>query len=105
VGVRHGETVPDLLDAVAIRATRALELVPYVPQQPKVSVVPILMGLQRKRWLLRGDARRGRAGCRNRLGRVVALLKESRAFPGDGKAVRHGSCDAALGRCFPFPRP
>jgi DNA polymerase-3 subunit delta len=46
VGVRHGETLADLLDAVAARdAPRALGLLPHILQQPKLNVVQILMAL------------------------------------------------------------
>lgn len=46
VGVQRGETLGDLLDAVANRNTaRALELLPHVLQQPKTSAVTIVMAL------------------------------------------------------------
>ena len=46
VGVRRGETLGDLLDAVAQRnAARALELLPHVLLQPKTSAVTIVMAL------------------------------------------------------------
>ncbi|HKN68979.1 MAG TPA: DNA polymerase III subunit delta [Gemmatimonadaceae bacterium] len=46
IGVRRGETLGDLLDAVANRrAATALELLPHVLQQPKTSAVTIVMAL------------------------------------------------------------
>jgi DNA polymerase-3 subunit delta len=46
VGVRRGETMGDLLDAVARHEVRsALALVPHVLQQPKVSGVTVVMAL------------------------------------------------------------
>ena len=46
VGVQRGETLGDLLDAVANRrAATALELVPHVLQQPKTSAVTMVMAL------------------------------------------------------------
>lgn len=46
VGVRHGETLGDLLDAVAMRdGPRALALLPVVLQQPKVSAVTTILAL------------------------------------------------------------
>ena len=44
VGVRNGETIGDLLDAVLDRdAGRALALLPQVLEQPKMGAVPIVM--------------------------------------------------------------
>jgi DNA polymerase III subunit delta len=46
VGVRRGETLADLLDAVARKdATRALDLMPHVLEQPKTTAVSIVMAL------------------------------------------------------------
>ena len=46
VGIRKGETIGDLLDAVLDRdAGRALALLPYVLQQPKTSAVTVTMAL------------------------------------------------------------
>ena len=46
VGVRNGETIGDLLDAVLDRdASRALALLPQVLEQPKMGAVPIVMTL------------------------------------------------------------
>jgi DNA polymerase-3 subunit delta len=46
VGVRHGETLGDLLDAVLDRdAARAIELLPHVLEQPKTNAVTVTMAL------------------------------------------------------------
>jgi DNA polymerase-3 subunit delta len=46
VGIRNGETIGDLLDAVLDRdAARALALLPQVLQQPKMGAVPVVMTL------------------------------------------------------------
>lgn len=46
VGVRRGETVTDLLDAIAVRdVPRCVSLVPFVLAQPKVNAVAIVMML------------------------------------------------------------
>ena len=53
VGVRRGETVSDLLDAVAQRdASAALELVGHVLNQPKVTAVGIVMNLSAQQFAL-----------------------------------------------------
>ncbi len=46
VGVRRGETMADFLDQVAMRSvTRALELLPQILSQPKMSAVSMVMAL------------------------------------------------------------
>lgn len=46
VGVRHGETLGDLLDLVAARdAAGALALVPHILEQPRFGGVPVVMAL------------------------------------------------------------
>src|SRR4029079_2989472 len=46
VGIRRGETMPDLLDAVARRdVKKALALIQAVAHKPKTSAVTILMAL------------------------------------------------------------
>jgi DNA polymerase-3 subunit delta len=46
VGVRRGETMADLLDAVAARdAARAVDMLPFVLAQPKTSGVQLVMAL------------------------------------------------------------
>lgn len=111
VGVRRGETLGDLLDAVAERnATRALALLPGVLQQPKTSAVSIVMNLTTQTLAFGyGDAARVR-GLQPRAlyNEYMSLLKETGAFPGRpwGEAVnawtKHtdrwaaGAIDAAL---------
>lgn len=93
VGVRHGETLADLLDAVAMRAgNRALDLVPFVLQQPKVGAVQVLMALATQTLALGwGNAARARGLPQHLLEReFFLLLKESRTLPGRpwGDAVK-----------------
>lgn len=46
VGVRHGETLGDLLDLVAARdAAGALRLLPHILEQPRLGGVPVVMAL------------------------------------------------------------
>lgn len=84
VGVRPGETMGDLLDAVARRdATRALAMVPAVLQQPKSGGVPIVLALTVQTlgigW---AQAARARGSSPARLhGDLIQLLKETGAFP------------------------
>ena len=85
VGVRNGETLTDLLDAVADRdAVRAVPLVPVVLSQPKANVVTIIMALATQMGAIAwGRAARDRnvppAGIERGF---YSLLKEGRAFPG-----------------------
>lgn len=85
VGVRSGETMADLLDAVADRnAARASALVPVVLSQPKTSAVTVIMALATQMSAVAwGRAARDRgvppAGIQ---GGFYALLKEGKAFPG-----------------------
>ena len=85
VGVRNGETLADLLDAVADRdAVRAVPLVPIVLSQAKANVVTIIMALATQMCAIAwGRAARDRnvppAGIERGF---YALLKEGRAFPG-----------------------
>ena len=85
VGVRNGETLADLLDAVADRdAARAVPLVPIVLSQPKANVVTVIMALATQMCAIAwGRAARDRnvppAGIERGF---YALLKEGRAFPG-----------------------
>ncbi|HVX38083.1 MAG TPA: DNA polymerase III subunit delta [Gemmatimonadaceae bacterium] len=80
VGVRPGETMGDLLDAVARRdATAALGLLPNVMQQPKTSAVQMVMALTAQT-LVTGwaQAARERGAHPSRLsGDLFNLLKES----------------------------
>jgi DNA polymerase-3 subunit delta len=85
VGVRSGETMADLLDAVADRnAPRALSLIPIVLSQPKANAVTLIMALATQTGALAwGRAARDRgvpqAGLRNGF---YTLLKEGKGFPG-----------------------
>jgi DNA polymerase III delta subunit len=46
VGIRHGETLADLLDAMAVRdLDRALRLLPHVLSQPKITAVSLMLAL------------------------------------------------------------
>ena len=111
VGVRRGETLSDLLDAVAARdATNALTLVSGVLQQPKMSAVLIGMHLATQTLgLAYGEAARARGvPARSLYNELMTLLKETGAFPGRpwGEAVNAwtkyseqwsaGELDAAL---------
>ncbi len=92
VGVRRGESLGDLLDAIAARdAARALALLPGVLQQPKTSAVQIVMNLSTQTLAL-GFGEAARAGGtppRALYNELMTLLKESGAFPGRpwGEAV------------------
>lgn len=111
VGVRRGESLGDLLDAVAARdATTALTLIPGVLQQPKMSAVLIGMHLATQMLALSyGEAARARGvPARSLYNEFMTLLKETGAFPGRpwGEAVNawtkyserwsEGELDAAL---------
>ncbi len=85
VGVRHGESVPDLLDAVAERdARKALALLPLVLQQPKVNAVTLIMSIATQTTAIAwGRAARDRGVPAAGMERgFYTLLKEGRAFPG-----------------------
>jgi DNA polymerase-3 subunit delta len=94
VGVRRGETMGDLLDAIGRRnATAALELLPHVLLQPKTSAVTIVMALTTQTLALAwGRALRDRGIPAQRLeNEFFALLKESgSSYTGRswGEAVR-----------------
>lgn len=85
VGVRHGETQSDLLDAVGLRdASRALALVGPVLALPKITAVGITIGLTTQvaavGW---GAAQRAKGVPLNRLAKdYFDLLKRTGAFPG-----------------------
>jgi DNA polymerase-3 subunit delta len=85
VGVRSGETMADLLDAVADRnAARAVALVPVVLSQPNANAVTAIMNLATQMSAVAwARAARDRgvppAGISSGL---YALLKEGKAFPG-----------------------
>jgi DNA polymerase-3 subunit delta len=85
VGVRRGETLGDLLDAVASRnAPRALELLPHVLLQPKTSSVTIVMALATQTLALAwGRARRSAGVPSQRMkDEFYALLKEGSPYTG-----------------------
>ena len=92
VGVRRGESLGALLDAVAARdATTALELVGPVLQQPKTTAVSIVMNLTTQTLALSYGAALRERGTppRAMFNEYMALLKETGAFPGRpwGEAV------------------
>jgi DNA polymerase-3 subunit delta len=113
VGVRRGETMGDLLDAIGRRnASTALELLPHVLLQPKTSAVTIVMALTTQTLALAwGRALRDRGIPAQRMeNEFFALLKESgSSYTGRswGEAVRSwaqalnawsgADLDAALG--------
>jgi DNA polymerase III subunit delta len=93
VGVRRGETLGDLLDALAQRdAARGLALLPHVLQQPKTTAVSIVMALATQTLALAwGRAARDRGVSAGRLeSEFFGLLKSSSAYTGRGwgEAVR-----------------
>lgn len=111
VGVRRGESVSDLLDAVAARdAGVALGLIPIVLQLPKTTAVSIVMALTAQTLALGYGEATLASGMspRGLFNELMALLKETGAFPGRpwGEAVnawtKHGTrwnaadIDAAL---------
>ena len=85
VGVRRGETVTDLLDAVARHdASAAFALVGHVLSQPKVTAVQVVMMLSTQAFALAfGRARRDAGVPTNRLpNEYFAFLKETGGYPG-----------------------
>jgi DNA polymerase-3 subunit delta len=85
VGVRRGETLSDLLDAVAHQdAARAVPLVSFVLSQPKMAAVPILSALTTQTLALAwGRARRDSGVPLPRLAsEYFGFLKETGAYPG-----------------------
>jgi DNA polymerase-3 subunit delta len=92
VGVRRGESVSDLLDAIAAKDIRtALSLVTGVLQLPKTTAVSIVMALTTQTLALSyGVALRERGTApRAMFNEYMSLLKETGAFPGRpwGEAV------------------
>lgn len=92
VGVRRGESVGDLLDAIAAKdASAALALIAGVLQQPKTSAVSIVMNLTTQMLAMGYGVAARAAGTPPRalFNEYMALLKESGAFPGRpwGEAV------------------
>jgi DNA polymerase III subunit delta len=85
VGVRRGETVTDLLDAVARQdAAAAIPLINHVLGQPKVTGVQVVMMLSTQAFALAyGRARRDAGVPTNRLpAEFFAFLKETGGYPG-----------------------
>lgn len=85
VGIRRGETVTDLLDAVARHdAQAAVALVPHVLGQPKVTAVQVVFMLATQAFALAyGRARRDAGVPTNRLPQeFFAFLKETGGYPG-----------------------
>ena len=85
VGVRHGETSGDLLDAVAARdVTQAVALVAPVLALPKTTGVGLAMALSTQTAALGwGAAQRAKGVPLNRLAKeYFDLLKRTGAFPG-----------------------
>lgn len=92
VGIHRGESVGNLLDAIAAKdAPRALALLPGVLQQPKTSAVSIVMNLTTQTLAIAYGASMRAAGtpARALFNEYMTLLKESGAFPGRpwGEAV------------------
>lgn len=93
IGVQHGETVGDLLDAVLERDTgRALVLLPTILMQPKQSAVTLLMAFTTQILAVAfGRAAQSRGTANPVLERAYfSMLRDARAFPGRpyGEAVR-----------------
>lgn len=85
VGVRRGESLGDLLDAVAERdAGRATNLVPVILSQPRTTVVSVIMALATQMLAIAwGQAARARGMAPGALEReYYALLRDSRVYPG-----------------------
>lgn len=84
VGVRRGESLGDLLDAVAARdAGAALGLIPIVLQLPKTTAVSIVMALAVQTLGLGYGAATLAAGTspRGLFNELMALLKDTGAYP------------------------
>lgn len=92
VGVRRGESLGDLLDAVAAKdVATALALLPGVLQQPKTTAVSIVMNLTTQTLAMAygAAAREHGTPARALYNEYMSLLRESGAFPGRpwGEAV------------------
>ncbi|MEO8560508.1 MAG: DNA polymerase III subunit delta [bacterium] len=84
VGVRRGESLGDLLDAVAAKdASRALGLVPVVMQLPKTNAVSIVMALTTQTLALAYAEAAMSSGlaARGLFPELMTLLKETGAYP------------------------
>ena len=85
VGVRRGETVSDLLDAIAAQdAPRAIALVGFVLGQPKVTGVQVVIFLSTQAFAISfGRSRRDAGVPTNRLpAEFFSFLKETGGYPG-----------------------
>ena len=94
VGIRHGETLADLLDCVAMRdAAGALAMLPRVLAQPKNSGVSVVIALTSQAFALAwGSAARAGGMNPGMLSReYFTVLKEGGAFTGRpwGEAIQH----------------
>jgi DNA polymerase-3 subunit delta len=92
VGVRRGESLGDLLDAVAAKDARAaLGLIPIVMQLPKTTAVSIIMALTTQTLAIAYAEAALASGVsqRNLFAELMTLLKETGAYPGRpwGEAV------------------
>lgn len=102
VGVRRGETLGDFLDAVAMKEVSvALGLIPIVMQLPKTSGVSVVMALTAQTLALAyGEAALASGVAqRNLFAELMALLKETGAYPGRpwGEAVTSWAKHSARG--------
>jgi DNA polymerase-3 subunit delta len=93
VGIRHGETVGDLLDAIAARdAIRAIQLLPHVLSLAKTTAVSIVMALTTQMLALAwGRVLRDEGRSASEIERAYySLLKEANAMTGRpwGEAIR-----------------
>ena len=85
VGVRRGETLGDLLDAVAERdAVRSTLLIPYVLAQARTTAVSIIMAMATQTMAIAwGRAARDRGVPAAGIERgYYGLLKDSKVYPG-----------------------
>jgi len=94
VGIRHGETLADLLDKVAARdAAGALAMLPRVMAQPKTTGVSVVIALTAQAFALAwGSAAKAGGMNPGMLSReYFNLLKEGGAFVGRpwGEAIQH----------------
>jgi DNA polymerase-3 subunit delta len=111
VGIRHGETLADLLDCVAVRdAKGALAMLPRVMAQPKTTGVSVVIALTAQTFALAWGAAARAAGMNaGTLSRAYFdVLREGGAFVGRpwGEAIQHwmkalphwdaARCDRAL---------
>lgn len=85
VGVRRGETVTDLIDAILLRdVARSVSLVPFVLTQPKVSAVSIVMMLGTQMLAMAwGRAKRDAGWSSSQLAReYMSYMRETGGFVG-----------------------